>query len=344
MTEQNTSRLKNILAIAGFIILLIVGVWSAIQVIQFVPRLFSDTGVSDQPIGNNGGVVPGSSEAIVAQASTYNTASGEPVVITWAHAGSADEGVVSFSYACVDGVYFQIDDRAVPCNAPLSLSPEATALTAIPVSTHATVDVPFAITYTSTENESVRDTLTLTVTNGQVAAAPSESEEPTSGGAVGSGGGPIEPTPAPRTAGVPQRAVETETVRVPRQSDPFGIADLFVQMVAVGEVTHIGAFEAKGIVHPYARGAAKFRVTNTGTKATGPWAFSAILPTRGGYPFTSQLQPSLMPGSSTEIVVTFDQLVPGAHYFSVTLDPLNHVPERNEFNNRATQALTVLNY
>lgn len=339
--ENKSSTIKNVIAILGFVLLLIIGIWSAIQVIKFVPRLFSDSGVSTQVTSTEEDIELGDRD-IVAQLSKDTAQSGEPITIEWAHTGG-DEGVVSFSYACEEGFYFQIAGRPVPCNAPYNIPASDTSLEVVPLSAKATVDAPLAITYTNPQGESVRDTLTLAIENDSVVE--DGEVDDTKEGTVTTPG-PVEPeqptTTKPTTVVTPKPIVQT--VRVPRTSNPYGIADLKVEMVAIGDINRYGVFEPKGIVHHYARGGAKFKVTNLGDKQSGPWHFAATLPTHGGYPFTSQVQPSLMPGASTEIFMTFDQLVPGVHAFTVHVDPLNHIPELAEFNNATGQNITVLHY
>jgi len=339
--ETKNPTAKNIFAILGFIILLIIGIWSAIQVIKFVPRLFSETGTTSQVVTDNG--IKLGNRDIVVELSKDTANSGEPITLTWAHNGDAN-GVLSFAYACEEGFYFQIAGRPVPCNAPYNIPVTDTSLEVTPLSAKDTVEAPFAITYTNTDNESIRDTKTLTVLNADaqedVVAATKENTDK----------GPVEPKPVvtkkPATVKpVTQVAAPVvKTIRVPRTSDPYGTADLKAEVIAIGDINQYGAFEPKGIVHPYARGGVKFKVTNLGTKETGTWYFSAVLPTQGGYPFNSVAQQSLMPGSSVEIFMTFDQLVPGIHNFTVHVDPANYIYEWSDHNNVAGQTLTVLNY
>lgn len=354
MNTQEKSTWKNVIAIIGFIILLIVGIWSAIQVIKFVPRLFSDTGTTPTTTTDSGIELGG--RDIIAVLSTATANSGEPVLLEFAHSGD-DEGILSFSYACNEGFYFEVAGRPIPCNAPYGLPVTSTSLELIPFSAKQSVDAPLAVTYTNADGESVRDTKTLTVVNTAVTEEGEANESTTSGETTKEGtisGGPVEPdsviatpthtTPTRTTNTTPTPRTVIQTVRVPRTSNPYGVADLKVEMVGIGDINPYGAFEPKSVVHNYARGAVKFKVTNLGDKQTGEWFFSTILPTRGGYPFTSRAQPSLMPGSSTEIFMTFDQLVPGVHTFTVHVDPLNYIPELSEYNNSTSQALTVLNY
>lgn len=341
---------KNIIAIIGFILLLIIGIWSAIQVIKIVPRLFSDTGVTTtQTVNNNNDIELGDKD-IVIELSKDTVNSGELVAINWARNGDND-GILSFAYACEEDFYFQVLGQAIPCNAPYKLIADDTSLEVTPIATKANVEAALAITYTNTDGESARDTKTLAVRNTLVVTdTATPSQQTNQADDTQNSARPIEPEvvitkPSSKSDTIiPYKPVIRETIRVPRTSDPYGTADLRVEIVAVGDINPYGAFEPQSVVHQYARGAVKFKVTNLGTKQSGSWFFSAVLPTQGGYSFNSQAQQSLMPGSSTEIFMTFDQLVPGVHTFTVYVDPQNYIPEWNEQNNVAAQALTVLNY
>ena len=346
--QENTSKFKNILAIAGFVLLLIVGIWSAVQVIKFVPRIFSSDGVSDRRVSVDSVGLEGKDIAI--QIDKTLVQSGVPVEIKWAHTGD-ENGALSFSYACIEGFYFQIGDVSVTCNEPYELNVSDTQLTVIPLSVKKLVEVPLAITYTNAAGNSIRDTKTLVIDNSTIIEEEPATEEETN--TEDSTNGPIEPDndattgpvePEQPTTSVPETNQDTPSVQIPLTSNPYGIADLEVQMVGVGEINQFGSFEPKTVLRPYARGAAKFKVSNLGDKHSGSWYFTAFLPSRGGYPFTSQPQASLMPGASVEISITFDQLVPGTRTFSVQIDPLNYIPESSEMNNSTGQNITVLQY
>ncbi len=333
-TSKRGMSMKNIFAILAFIILLGIGIWSAVQVITFIPRLFSDSGTAVNAIELG-------DRDIVAVLSAQTVSSGEPLSIQFAHRGD-DEGVLSFSYACTDDLHFEVAGSKIACNEPYSIDLSATSLTVTPVSTAVSVAVPLAITYTNADGESVRDAHTLTVTNDETTIPVSEVETDVSTTTTShtSTNAPREPEPV---VGVPAPTGYSSQISYVA-SNPYGTPDLQVAILAVGEINAYGAFEAKGYVHPYARGAAKFRVTNLGDKNSGTWYFSAVLPTQGGYLYNSEPQVSLAPGSSIDVFITFDQMIPGTRSFNVHVDPYNAIYERNEYNNIAGQPITVLGY
>lgn len=345
--EQKNSKLKNILSIIGFILLLIVGIWSAVQVISFLPHLFSGSGVTTK--SDTTQVLKLNGRDIALRITPDSAYSGDEVTIDWARKGN-NEGVVSFSYACTEGFHFEVDGSAVPCNAPYTMAPETSSLTITPVSKKESVDAPLAITYTNASNESVRASATLAVVNtNPTAITPSTDttvSETTAKTATiqTNANGPVEPSTSTTRTARTYVAPSTQYVQVPRTSLPYGVADIALQSIRVGTVTPYGAFEEKSTVSISERGAAKFIVRNDGTKETGPWYFSAHVPSQGGYAFNSQVQPSIMPGASAEILVTFDQLTAGGHTLIIQVDPYNYIPESNEYNNTLTQTMYVLNF
>lgn len=343
ITKRGMS-MKNIFAILGFIILLGIGIWSAVQVITFIPRLFSDSGVSSSIPANT---IELGDRDIIAVLGSRSVRSGELMTIRFAHRGD-ESGVLSFSYACTEDFYFETAGQHIVCNEPYNLNIAATSLEVTPVSTRTSVEVPLAITYTNTDGESVRDTHALFVTNDTLTTdvipiateTIEQQSSETETNTVTIQNGPREPEPVvsvPAPTSFPTKSTYAT-------SNPYGMPDLQVVIHAVGEINAYGMFEAKGYVRPYARGAAKFRVTNLGDKSTGTWYFSAVLPTLGGYLYNSEPQVTLPPGASIDVLITFDQMLPGARSFSVHVDPYNAISERNEYNNIAGQPMTVLGY
>lgn len=355
MADDNAkkSKWKNIFAIIAFILLLLIGIWSAVQVISYIPRLFSkDTSEATHTtlrLGN---------KDIVMALTPQNAMSGNDVHIEWERKGN-DEGVMSFSYACTDGFYFTISGSPVPCNAPFTMTPTTRELIVVPHTDKESVDAPVAITYTNAANESVRATETLTVVRNplgettesttsedsvdtdETTTATTPAATPTT---TSSGTGPIEPTANTATTKPTYVQPTMQTVRIPRASNPYGVADLHITGIKTGMVNAYGNFSEQYNVSKYDRGAAVFTIQNAGTKETGIWYFSANVPSQGGYTFNSQPQPTIMPGGVAEILITFDQLYPGTRAITVHADSYNAIPESNEYNNSITGYLTILGF
>ncbi len=353
MTDESKkpSRLKNILAIVAFLILLGVGIWSAIQVISFIPHIFSSDGTAT--LKTKAHRLPFGKKDIVVSVTPQNAKSGNPVLVQWNRKGG-DAGVTSFAYACKEGFHFEINNAAIPCNIPYTFAPDQNTLQVTPITTKASIEVPFAITYTNENGDSIRDSKTLTVINtGEATSITHHPTQPTPTSYTHSA-----PTkhkvPAQTTTHKPKEApsvttpiptkIQTKIIRVPRQSNPYGVADLSLISLQVGTVASDNSFMPQPIISRYEKGAAQFIVKNNGTKETGTWYFSATVPSNGNYTFTSRPQPSLLPGASATLLITFDQLQAGLHNVSIQLDPYNYTPESNEYNNVFSKQIHILSF
>jgi len=154
MTEEK-SKAVNIFAIMGFIILLLVGVWSTVQVVKFVPRLFGGKTISLPSISLGKGEIKMTLSAV-------NVKSGDEIDINWAYKTKKD-GIYSFSYACKEGFHFKLKDaeatskadyQVLPCNAPYNIPSTEESLTVIPVSdSNRFLDIGVALAFTDVDGE-----------------------------------------------------------------------------------------------------------------------------------------------------------------------------------------------
>lgn len=330
-----SSKIFSVFAVLGFAALVLIGAWSAYQVVKFAPRLWGGETLS---LPNLSGT-PEINITFEATELTANT----PVDITWETTGNTEDGVFSFAYACREGLRIDvafINDvgessfRPLPCNAAYSIPSEDRSLTIVPITTaERFLDGAIAITFTTADGESVRDTKTITVVNEAVSETPTENTSPES---VDSGKeGTKQPTTTERkpitegtvtygtTKTTTKTTTRTITVPVYPKNDPYGTPDLAVTIISVQ-----GGYG-------YNAGTAVFRVTNNGTRESGVWNFIASLPILGGYTFTSEYQASILPGGHTDITVRFNKSSAGSQ-FSVQIDPMGTVYETNEYNNYAS--------
>lgn len=335
-----TSRIFSVFAVLGFVALILIGAWSAYQVIKFAPRLWGGEALQLPSLS-----LSGTPEVHITLDAT-ELQSHTPVDLTWDATGTLDNGVFSFAYACREGLRIDVQYtndsgetsyKPLPCNAAYSIPVEDRALSITPVSTGGRfVDGAIALTFTDAEGNSVRDTKTITVVNkdGTDTSAATDTADTTAETMTDDKAkeGSVAPTREPIkegavTYGTPKTVTKTttRTVQVPvyPKNDPYGTPDLAAAIVSVQG----GGYGA--------RGTATFRVTNNGTRESGTWSFIASLPTYGGYTFTSQPQASVLPGGHTDVTVSFDQTQPGAQ-FAVQLDPMGYMYETNEYNNYAS--------
>ncbi len=359
MTEQKTKAV-SIFAILGFALLLLVAIWSTVQVVKFVPRMFGGESFKLPSISLGG------SDKLKLSLSELTVASGDPIDISWKF-NSKKEGVMSFSYGCEPGFHFRLPAdtgyTVLPCNAPYNIPSTDNSLTVIPVSdSNRYMDAALAITFTDSDGKSVREVANITVTNEGVANSPdtmdkaakatstdATTHQASSGQATenkdlfASTANTTATTPAATTQTiVTKQPVRYVTVPVAPYSNPAGTADLKLRILSVGAIDpYTGAFVPKGTVRTNERGAVQFDVTNTGDKASGSWTYSAELPTYPHYSYRGKMQSSLMPGARATITVAFDKLARGQGAVTVNVDPYNAIPEKNESNNSDTRYFSI---
>lgn len=354
MTEEKKSKAVNIFAILGFALLLLVAVWSTIQVVKFVPKMFADNGVNLPSLSTKS-----SSNEIEINLEKLDAVSGDPLDIKW-NFDKPSDGIMSFSYECKSGLHFRIDDTVLPCNAAHTIADDSSnSMIVTPVSdSNRYIDVSFAITFTDTEGESMRDVESITITNDNVSGSPdtistdnssSSSADTTTENKDLFGktdtNQQVAAAATPVTTEVQKDVVRYVTIPATPYSNPNGVADLQLRIISMGALNpYTGVFVPKGTVHVSERAAVKFEVKNLGDKATGAWTYSAELPTIPHYIYESNVQQSLMPGSTATVVVAFDKLARGYNGVSIHVDSYNAIYERNEMNNRDARNFSVVSY
>ncbi len=150
-------------------------------------------------------------------------------------------------------------------------------------------------------------------------------------------------------------AKETEMPAAPETKKPIPLADekiklptvtnsdqpdLAISLLQIGQlvggtvVTNQNRFSAADTV------GLRFQIMNKGLTATGPWSFTATLPSLSTPVYNSAPQISLKPGDSILFTLGFSNLTnqnPGL--ITIKADPANTVNENNESNNILTYYL-----
>lgn len=117
------------------------------------------------------------------------------------------------------------------------------------------------------------------------------------------------------------------------------LPDLSVRILSGGVIDRItGDIVPRPVTSSNDLVAVSFDVANKGEAATGPWYFTARLPTLPPYTYASPEQRSLPPGAHIENTLRFTRAAPGGA-FSVTTDPGNLVRESNENNNGVSERI-----
>ena len=326
--SKKRSKLTSILAIVGFIVIIAIGIWGAINAIRLAPQMFSTLASPFNTV----------SDKIDIEIPSASVTSHTPFSLSWEHNGK--DGVYAFSYQCRPGFQFQVpqpDGTYLPidCENPYNIQSDDSTLRLIPISSmNRFLDVPFVIAYINSDSEiAAEGSQMITVVN----PSASESPDTVSLGNTDTGTGQTNPT-VPTTPSIPTPVTPNEAT----PTTPSNLPDFSVRILGVGSINpNTRTFVPASTLSTNEIGAVRFEITNSGTKASGVWGFSANLPTNPAFEYTSERQHSLSPGDRIEYTIQFDQLVRGTNTFTVHADTADEIKEVSENNNIATQAIVV---
>lgn len=155
---------------------------------------------------------------------------------------------------------------------------------------------------------------------------------------------PVHPRTIPTTAGTMTDGAY-QISGTPATAALSGLPDFVTSINAIGYLASSSAdsFVQSSTVPSGSRPAVSFTIKNVGTNVTGPWRFSASIPTQTAYIYQSQPQQSLAPGDSIDYTLGFDQANKGAgETISISANFDHAVAESNADNNSASAAITIL--
>lgn len=271
---------------------------------------------------------------LTAEESTINAGDEVEVGLEHRNRDSENEGAYSIEFECEEGVSVSMDGEEAPCNEAIDLGEElpASLLLSIATTESRYTDLPIVVRFDGSEAEVESDTL-VTVVNTDIDSTVTTGEEEQEEETPEESEGESEEEAAPTYVTVKRYGG--------RYSDPNGTADLHVSIDAVG-IDRNDDFRSRERVDEDDRAAVAFTVTNTGTKETGAWFFSAILPTGEPYYFQSDTQASLLPGDRIEFILAFDDIEGrGKTSLYIHADPIDNVRELSSLNNVAEAVFNV---
>lgn len=327
----------RLLAILGFVAVIVIGMYGSVRVAQSVPGMFQEMAAALVSITS---IFVPANETITLSLSAYTTESGVPLTIAFDHQNKKLGGTYAFRYSCVDGVSVTSvasdgSATAIICNQPYAFTPFNNSLAVTPTSEKVRfADVEVFITFTP------EGAGTSTVSGSTVATI--ENTKLSSSGLTPGGSGTIgtvtTPTPKPQQ---PKR----ETIVVPqgRASDPNGYTDLTARFIEHGVIDSTGTFIATTTPSRQSRVAVRFAIENIGTKTSNEFTFSAVLPTYPPYTYFSPSQVALGPGDRIEFTIGFDSFEQDlSGEFIVNVDPTGRVNEKDKVNNIVKYPITVV--
>lgn len=339
--EKKDSIMKT-LAVVGFVGVIILGVWLAVQVVQLIPGAFSSLASLADSLYNN------QTETTFTVVNSENILNNnEAFTVTWTEVER--EGVYSFMYACTEGVAVDVRDQAgdviaVACDTPLQLGSTVTSLEVIATSERRRfADVDYTITFSESAGAEalyIADSA-FTVINPSIPQSVDialEDEEEEIDVDVEVDAEEEASKPATTPAEPKPTTIKTPIYALP-VSDPRGFVDLAVQFSGVGVMDKDDNFIRTATIDEDTRGAFQFTVINLGTKTSDEWEFEATL--TSGQEFESAEQPPLRPNERAVITLGFDAVgESGFQDFGAEVSAEDDVNPRN---NQFTWAVRVTN-
>ncbi len=330
----------RVLAIIGFVAIIIIGMYGSVRVAQSVPGAFKQLAAAIVSITS---IFVPADELITLSLSSYTVQNGLPLTIAFDHQNKQVDGTYALRYSCTDGVSFSTIDgdgttAAIACNQPYAFQPFNSSVVVTPESTKLRfTDVEVFVTFTpaGAGASTVSGSTVVTIENSKLSttsltpggSTPTTPTTPTT---------PVTPKPQP-----PKR----ETIVVPqgRASDPNGYTDLTARIIEVGIIDSTGAFIASSTPSRQNRVAVRFAIENIGTKtANREFNFSAVLPTYPPYTYFSPTQIVLGPGDRIEYTIGFDSFEQdNVGEFIVNVDPTSSINEKDKVNNIVKYTVTV---
>jgi hypothetical protein len=326
--DKKDSILKS-LAIAGFIAILLIVAWLAIQLVHLSPGAFSSVASLAESVNQNQNTIIDSEVemgVLTLSNSTSLLNTGETVVVTWSKVSS--NGSYAFAYDCIDGVALEhisnTGIRPIECATNYNVGDINSLTLAIDSEKNRYADVPYTISFLRTNDTEPRalGSDTVTVVNTDINNQFTQSEEKDDSVAIETEDTSTNSNES--TPGVPSFTQEF-TYAIP-SSDPNGYTDLGATYVGVGEI--MSQSFVPGIVETNSDGAIQFTVKNFGTKTSQNWTFTLELP--NGNTYESPTQTALKPNERAVVTIGFPTAAANIHTFELSIDESTDRNSRND--------------
>lgn len=356
-------RTVNILAVIGLIAVVSLGIWGIVGLGRSVAGIIP---TEDAFLAVTLRALFPADNAIEASVSDATIESADDITLSFTHEGG-ENGMYALSYACVDGVRFEMVEgdgtaRGFDCasveNTPAidTESEEKNVRLRAYSDNNRFADASLSVIFTPGNGGErvVSDPVSLTIFNADVsnsrgALAENEGAEEAEPEQIGGN----TTAPGTQTGGTfaPVRGEESNRTYTygggasagTAISDPFGDIDLTVRILETGILNENNIFVPKSPIAKTDHGAVRFEIVNVGTKNSGAWTFSASLPTDPGHLFSSDPQVSLSPGERIEFTIGFDRVEDGpTGTISITADAKGELADVNRGNNGVNQTIDIV--
>jgi hypothetical protein len=349
-TSQKKDSILKILAITGFIGVIIGIAWASIQLVSVVPSALASLAesVNDSSSADDEGREV---DTLVVTSDTLLTDAGDPVTINWNTTQA--NGSYVFSYECADGVAIDLINetglRSIQCGSNYNIGNVNSATISIDSAKNRYTDITYSVAFLGTNDTRPRaaGSAALTVLNGDISdevvtlddeqekEADSDviSPEPEATTTPATTAEPVTPPEQTAPTAPPAPEYTQEFVYTIPTSNPNGKTDLAARYLFIGEI--VSNRFVPGAIGEKQDGAMQFEVKNFGTKTSRNWSFTVSLP--GGGTYESPTQTPLKPNERAILTIGFTGADTRSHTFTVTVGvAADSNRNNNDFSHRVT--------
>jgi hypothetical protein len=276
--------------------------------------------------------VPAEGATVTADKSIIN--SGEDFNVTFKKGVGAADGLFTVSYACDPDVELLSVENSGPkkinCDTAYYLLENETSIKIRPITKDSVVRLVLVASFENNENQKVEKigVVRVTVKNDALSTIVDT---------------PVSTTTVTGTTSNVPTYVPSQPA--PIQPVYYGKADLAVRMLQTGLLSGNNIISSQNQFSANNMVGIKFEVRNDGDANTGPWYFTASLPSLSTPIYNSNIQISLRPGESIVFTLGFSGLSNlSSGLIVVNADPQNIVAESVESNNIISSTITNTSY
>ena len=350
-TSNGNGPTLKILAIVGFLGIIIIIAWLSVQLVNILPGAFSSLASVADSVNKESSLETkeDKKDPLILTSNTSLINTGDDIVLSWSTIDKP--GSYVFSYHCVEGVSLNIVDeengiKSIDCERNYNIG-DVGSLNLQAESAKARYEnVNYTIDFLAINDTKPRagGESSFTIINSQVQGlAVVDDNNETEEEAENSEEEFVENTPDnseevanTNSNSYPQTPIyEQEFVYEIPVSNPDGRTDLSTRFLGVGEIK--GSRFIEGPVEQDESGAIQFEVKNLGSKTSEEWTFKVSLPT-GGY-YESEEQKPLKPNEAATITIGFNTGSDDKHTFKVEIE---EETDRNSRNDQFTQPITFI--
>ncbi len=324
--EKNTDTkgkegILKVLAIGGFIGLIIIIAWLGIQLISFMPSAFTSLASLADSVYNYKPV------EIVVVSNTSVANSGESFTLSWNK--PKQDGTFTFTYKCTEGVSVELRSKldeieTVTCDQPYDIGAVDTIDLSVNSERNRFTEIPYTLAFIPSKSDDPAATTdkTITVVNAMISPVAvgatttpeviTPDPEPEVVVTPTPNPKPVTPTPTPTPTPAPTTpkpvtpkpvTVSTPIYGIP-VSNPNGFTDVGTRILAVGTLTSNDRFTAANVIDNDEQGAIQFEIKNFGTKTSNSFTYTVSLP--NGTEYKSSSQSGLKPNERSVVTIGFE--------------------------------------